>query len=66
MINIVEGLHSVPAAQKFLNSYIIFHYAFALNRRRKDGDREKALQVCIKALQKVCFIRRSISLSALM
>ncbi|KAL1506471.1 hypothetical protein ABEB36_005833 [Hypothenemus hampei] len=52
MIHIVEGLKTVPAAHKYFNSYIIFLYAFALNRRKKDGDREKALQVCIQALQK--------------
>ncbi|CAG9769222.1 unnamed protein product [Ceutorhynchus assimilis] len=52
MIHLVEELKKVPAAQKYLNSYIIFLYAFALNRRKNDGDREKALQVCIRALQK--------------
>ncbi|XP_066150491.1 mitogen-activated protein kinase kinase kinase 15 isoform X2 [Euwallacea fornicatus] len=52
MIHVVEGLRSVPAGQKYLNSYIVFLYAFALNRRKKDGDREKALQVCINALKK--------------
>uniref|UniRef100_A0AAR5P235 mitogen-activated protein kinase kinase kinase n=1 Tax=Dendroctonus ponderosae TaxID=77166 RepID=A0AAR5P235_DENPD len=51
MIHIVDGLKSVPAAQKYLNSYIIFLYAFALNRRKKDGDRERALGECIRALK---------------
>lgn len=53
MIHIVDGLKSVPAAQKYLNSYIIFLYAFALNRRKKDGDRERALGECIRALKTV-------------
>ncbi|XP_060523594.1 mitogen-activated protein kinase kinase kinase 15 isoform X2 [Cylas formicarius] len=52
MIHLVEELKTVPAARKYLNSYIIFLYAFALNRRKNDGDREKALQVCIEALKK--------------
>ncbi|XP_050305301.1 mitogen-activated protein kinase kinase kinase 15 isoform X2 [Anthonomus grandis grandis] len=51
MIHLVEGLNTVPAAKKYINSYIIFLYCFALNRRKKEGDREKALQECIKALK---------------
>lgn len=53
MIHLVEGLKSVPAGKRCLNSYIIFLYAFALNRRKNEGDREKALHVCIEALAKV-------------
>lgn len=51
MIHLVEELRNVPTARKYLQSYIMFLYAFALNRRRKEGDRERALNVCIDALK---------------
>lgn len=51
MIHLVEDLKNVPTARKYLNSYIMFLYAFALNRRKKSGDRERALSVCIDALK---------------
>nr|CAH7714390.1 unnamed protein product [Callosobruchus chinensis] len=51
MIHLVDDLRNVPIAKKFLNSYIMFLYAFALNRRKREGDREKALNVCIEALR---------------
>lgn len=52
MIHLVNDLQTVPASKKYLNSYIMFLYAFALNRRKKPGDRERALEVCIEALKK--------------
>ncbi|KAJ8927701.1 hypothetical protein NQ314_019809 [Rhamnusium bicolor] len=51
MIQLVEDLRNVPTAKKYLNSYIMFLYAFALNRRKQEGDRERALNVCIDALK---------------
>ncbi|CAH1173520.1 unnamed protein product [Phaedon cochleariae] len=51
MIHLVEDLKRVPLARKYLNSYIMFLYAFALNRRRKEGDRKCALAVCEEALK---------------
>ncbi|KAG5875524.1 hypothetical protein JTB14_033890 [Gonioctena quinquepunctata] len=51
MIHLVEDLKKVPTARKYLNSYIMYLYAFALNRRRKDGDRKNALAVCEDALK---------------
>lgn len=51
MIQLVEELRNVPTARKYLNSYIMYLYAFALNRRKNGGDRERALNVCIDALQ---------------
>lgn len=53
MVQLVDDLASLPGAKKYLNSYILYWYAFALNRRKQDGDREKALKVCVQALQKV-------------
>lgn len=51
MIHLVEELRNVPIAKKYMKSYIMYLYAFALNRRRKEGDRERALNVCIDALK---------------
>ncbi|CAH1106010.1 unnamed protein product [Psylliodes chrysocephalus] len=51
MIHLVEDLRKVPTAKKYLNSYIMFLYAFALNRRKKDGDRKNALAVCEDSLK---------------
>ncbi|CAG9856880.1 unnamed protein product [Phyllotreta striolata] len=51
MIHLVEDLKKVPTARKYLNSYIMFLYAFALNRRKKDGDRKNALAVCEDSLK---------------
>lgn len=53
MIHLVEDLRKVPTAKKYLNSYIMFLYAFALNRRKKDGDRKNALAVCEDSLKHV-------------
>lgn len=53
MVHLVDDLGTLPAARKYLNSYILYWYAFALNRRKQEGDREKALQVCVQALKKV-------------
>lgn len=53
MVQLVDDLNSLSATRKYLNSYILYWYAFALNRRKKDGDRERALKACVKALEKV-------------
>lgn len=53
MIHLVEDLKTVPSSKKYINSYILHWYAFALNRRKEKGDCEKALEVCLNALEKV-------------
>lgn len=57
MVHLVDDLNSLSTTRKYLNSYILYWYAFALNRRKKEGDREKALKVCIQALEKVSIIK---------
>lgn len=53
MILLVNDLQTIPNKQKYINTgNMNFLYAFALNRRNKEGDRDKALQTCVKALEK--------------
>lgn len=54
MVHLVDDIKSLPGAKKYINSYIQYWYAFALNRRKQTGDRERALNVCVEALKKVC------------
>jgi mitogen-activated protein kinase kinase kinase 5 len=49
MVNLVEQLPDDEQTQK---AAVQQHYAFALNRRKKEGDREKALQILNQVLQK--------------
>jgi mitogen-activated protein kinase kinase kinase 5 len=58
MVHLVDDLRALPTTRKFINSYICYLYAFALNRRKQEGDREKALKVCIEALKKVILLTR--------
>lgn len=53
MVQLVNDLRTIPNKRKHTDTgHMKYMYAFALNRRNKEGDREKALNTCEKALQR--------------
>lgn len=53
MVQLVEDLRTIPTKRKHIDTgNMKYMYAFALNRRNKEGDREKALNTCLEALER--------------
>lgn len=53
IVQVVDDLSTVINKKNIVKMpFIRFLYAFAMNRRNKEGDRENALKVCVKALEK--------------
>ncbi|XP_034487698.1 mitogen-activated protein kinase kinase kinase 15 isoform X3 [Drosophila innubila] len=53
MVRLVNDLKNIPNTRKYVETgNMSFLYAFALNRRNRPGDREKALESSLKALEK--------------
>ncbi|KAI5732534.1 hypothetical protein M8J76_001396 [Diaphorina citri] len=52
MVQLVEDLRTIPTKKKYMQTPMLrFLYLFALNRRNKNDDRERATQMIEKALE---------------
>ncbi|XP_063299335.1 mitogen-activated protein kinase kinase kinase 5 [Pelobates fuscus] len=51
VVKLVETLEKLPTFDLSTHHHIHFHYAFALNRRKLPGDREKALEIMLPIVQ---------------
>ncbi|XP_074018250.1 LOW QUALITY PROTEIN: mitogen-activated protein kinase kinase kinase 6 [Numenius arquata] len=52
IISLVETLQALPTCAVAEQHNVRFHYAFALSRRNRDGDREKALSVLLPVVER--------------
>ncbi|XP_021231205.1 mitogen-activated protein kinase kinase kinase 6 [Numida meleagris] len=52
IISLVDTLRALPTCDVAEQPNVRFHYAFALSRRNRAGDREKALSVLLPAVQR--------------
>ncbi|XP_004705123.1 mitogen-activated protein kinase kinase kinase 6 [Echinops telfairi] len=52
IIDLVETLQALPTCDVAEQHNVCFHYTFALNRRNRPGDREKALAVLLPVVQR--------------
>ncbi|NXK18164.1 M3K6 kinase, partial [Arenaria interpres] len=52
IISLVETLQALPTCSVAEQPNVRFHYAFALSRRNRDGDREKALSVLLPVVER--------------
>ncbi|KAL0967360.1 hypothetical protein UPYG_G00251250 [Umbra pygmaea] len=51
IVKLVETLEKLPTIDLVDNPHVKFHYAFALNRRNLDGDRQKALDTMLPLVE---------------
>ncbi|NXD16749.1 M3K6 kinase, partial [Nothocercus nigrocapillus] len=52
IVTLVETLQALPTCDVAEQHNVRFHYAFALSRRNRPGDRERALSVLLPALER--------------
>ncbi|XP_068773932.1 mitogen-activated protein kinase kinase kinase 6 [Struthio camelus] len=52
IVTLVETLQALPTCDVAEQHNVRFHYAFALNRRNRPGDREKALSVLLPTVER--------------
>ncbi|XP_044584193.1 mitogen-activated protein kinase kinase kinase 15 isoform X2 [Cotesia glomerata] len=53
MVQLVEDLYTIPNHKNYIKTPMITYlYSFALSRRNKEGDRERAVRIVEKALEK--------------
>lgn len=51
IVKLVETIERLPTYDLSSHLHVKFHYAFALNRRKLPGDREKALEIMLPMVQ---------------
>ncbi|KAM9703847.1 mitogen-activated protein kinase kinase kinase 5 [Menidia menidia] len=51
IVKLVETLEKLPTFDPMAHQHVKFHYAFALNRRNLEGDRQKALDIMLPLVE---------------